>query len=200
MIFATNNQGKLKEIREILSNYEILSLADVSVSVDVLEDQDSFLGNATKKAKEVYSITKQASLADDSGLCIDSLDGWPGVMTHRFLGEDATDEERNLAIIEKCQGLSNRSAKVVCQLVYYDSLEKPITGTGILEGRIASCPRGEHGFGFDSIFELPNGKTLAELTFDEKNQCSARSLAAKDLKQKLDTIFLNDDVSEVYHK
>ena len=72
MIFATNNQGKLKEIREILSNYEILSLADVSVSVDVLEDQDSFLGNATKKAKEVYSITKQASLADDSGLCIDS--------------------------------------------------------------------------------------------------------------------------------
>lgn len=188
MIFATNNISKLKEIREILSGYEILSLSDVGLSIDVLEDQDSFLGNAAKKAKEVYSVTKQASLADDSGLCIDFLDGWPGVMTHRFLGEEATDEERNLAIIEKCRGLSNRSARVVCQLVYYDSFKNLIVGTGVLEGKIASYPRGKNGFGFDSIFELPNGKTLAELTFDEKNQCSARSLAAKDLKQKLDTI------------
>lgn len=200
MIFATNNKGKLKEIREIFSDYEILSLSDVDLSIDVLEDQDSFLGNATKKAKEVYSITNQASFADDSGLCLDAFNGWPGVMTHRFLGEDATDEERNLAIIEKCNEVSNRDASVVCQLVYYDSLGTPIVGTGVLKGKIASSPRGENGFGFDPIFELPNGKTLAELTAEEKNQCSARSLAAIDLKQKLDTLFLNDGVSEVRHK
>ena len=200
MVLATNNKGKLREIRDIFSDYEILSLSDIDLSIDVLEDQDSFLGNATKKAKEVYSITGQSSLADDSGLCLDAFDGWPGVMTHRFLGDDSTDKERNLAIIEKCNSVSNRDASVVCQLVYYDSLGTPIVGTGILQGKITSSPRGENGFGFDSIFELSNGKTLAELSPDEKNQCSARSLAAIDLKQKLDAIFLNDGVSEVRHK
>lgn len=95
MILATNNKGKLKEIREILTEYKIKSLKEVGISVDVVEDQASFQGNALKKAKEIYELAKEAVIADDSGLCITAFDGWPGVMTHRFMGEEATDEERN---------------------------------------------------------------------------------------------------------
>ena len=101
MILATNNMGKLKEIREILKEYEISSLKDKDIDIDVIEDQDTFVGNAKKKALEIYDITHEEVLADDSGLCIETLNGFPGVMTHRFLGENATDEERNQYLIDE---------------------------------------------------------------------------------------------------
>ena len=94
MILASNNKGKLEEIKKILSEYEIYSLKDKNIDVDVEEDQDTFIGNATKKAKEIYETAKEPVIADDSGLCVNALDGYPGVMTHRFLGDDATDEDR----------------------------------------------------------------------------------------------------------
>ena len=140
--------------------------------------------NATKKAKEIYEIAHEEVIADDSGLCINALDGFPGVMTHRFLGDDASDEERNNYLINEVNKYEDRSAQVVCNLVYFDGNET-IIGEGILNGYIAKEQRGTNGFGFDSIFELPNGKTLAELTPDEKNEVSARALAASDLKSKL---------------
>lgn len=184
MIFATNNKGKLKEIREILREYQIKSLEEASIDVDVVEDQDTFYGNALKKAKEIYNLTHEPVIADDSGLCIEAFDGWPGVMTHRFMGDIATDDDRNNAILEKMNGLENRHASVVCNLVYYDGIVE-LVGKGVLVGSIALKRRGTNGFGFDDIFELGNGKTLAELSSEEKNEVSARRLATEDLKQKL---------------
>lgn len=184
MIFASNNNGKLKEVKSILNDYEIYSLKDKSITVDVIEDQDTFLGNALKKAKEIYELTGEITIADDSGLCINALDNFPGVMTHRFLGDEATDIDRNEYLINKLNGFDDRSAKVICNIVYYDG-DKFLVGEGILDGVISNSRRGTNGFGFDDIFELPNGKTLAELEPDEKNLVSARYLALNDLKIKL---------------
>lgn len=184
MIVATNNKGKLEEIKKILSDYEIYSLKQKNIDIDVIEDQDTFLGNAKKKAMEIYEIAREETIADDSGLCIDALGGYPGVMTHRFLGEDATDKMKNEYLINEVNKYDDRSAEVVCNLVYYDG-ENIIIGEGILKGFISRECRGTNGFGFDEIFELPNGLTLAELTPEEKNDISARALAAKDLKKKL---------------
>ena len=184
MILATNNKGKLEEIRKILTDYKIYSLKDKNINVDVEEDKDSFLGNAMKKAKEIYEISHEETIADDSGLCINCLNGFPGVMTHRFLGDDATDRMRNEYLINEVNKYEDRSAQVVCNLVYYDG-EKEIVGEGILKGLISKECRGNNGFGFDEIFELPNGLTLAEITSEEKNEISARSIAIKNLKMKL---------------
>jgi len=184
MIIATNNKGKLEELKKILTEYKLYSLKEKGIDIDVEEDAETFLGNAQKKAKEIYDISKEETIADDSGLCINALDGFPGVMTHRFLGEDATDRMRNEYLIKEFDKYTDRSAQVVCNLVYYDGKDF-IVGEGILNGFIAKECRGTNGFGFDEIFELSNGLTLAELSPDEKNALSARALAAKDLKKKL---------------
>lgn len=186
MIAATNNLGKLKEIREILEEYKIYSLREMGIDVDVEEDGKTFLENAKKKAIEIYKIAQsnEGVIADDSGLCIKVLNGFPGVETHRFLGEDATDKMRNEYLINQVNKYNDRSAQFICNLVYYDGTNITV-GEGILEGFISRECRGENGFGFDEIFELPNGLTLAELSSEEKNSISARSLALKDLKRKL---------------
>lgn len=183
MIFASNNKGKLKEIKDIFYEYDVKSLKDVNLNVYVIEDKDTFYLNAQKKAKEIYSYIKEPVIADDSGLCINAFDGWPGVLTHRFLGENKSDLDRNNAILDKMKNIVNREAKVVCCLVYYDGI-KELVGVGEIDGVISDSIRGDNGFGFDSIFEL-NGKTLAELSSDEKNMLSARKKAAEDLKNKL---------------
>lgn len=184
MIIATNNKGKIEEIKKILSDYDIYSLREKCLDIDVVEDQDTFLGNAKKKAMEIYDLTQEEVIADDSGLCVDALDGFPGVMTHRFLGDDATDRMRNEYLINEVNKYDNRGAKVVCNIVYYNGTDI-IIGEGILPGFISTECRGTNGFGFDEIFELPNGLTLAELTSEQKNEVSARSLALNDLKRKL---------------
>lgn len=184
MIFATNNNGKLREIKEILKDYEIYSLKEKNIDIDVIEDEDTFYGNALKKAKEIYEISEEPVIADDSGLCITALNDFPGVLTHRFLGEDANDEDRNYELIRRVNEYADRSAKVVCSLVYYDG-KNILVGEGILKGQIINEPRGKNGFGFDPIFELENGKTLAEITSEQKNMISARHLAAVDLSNKI---------------
>ena len=186
MIAATNNLDKLKEIREILKEYRIYSLKEKGIDIDVLEDGNTFLENAKKKAIEVYkySNSNEGVIADDSGLCIKALNGFPGVETHRFLGEDATDRERNEYLINEVNKYDDRSAQFICNLVYYDGTNV-IVGEGILDGFISNECRGENGFGFDEIFELSNGLTLAELSSEQKNNKSARSLALNDLKKKL---------------
>lgn len=186
MIAATNNKGKLREIRDILTGYNIYSLEDKNINIDVVEDQDTFIGNAKKKAHEIYELTKEPTIADDSGLCIDALNSFPGVMTHRFLGEDATDVERNEYLINELNKHTNRSAQVICNIVYFDGQEE-IVGEGILKGVISKERRGSNGFGFDEIFELESGQTLAEISKEEKNKISARALALMDLKHKLAT-------------
>ena len=125
-------------------------------------------------------------IADDSGLCIESLEGWPGVNTARFLGQNKTDRQRNEAILEKMVNLkeNQRNATVVCVMTYYNN-EQIIVAKGEIKGKIASECRGENGFGFDEIFELENGKTLAELTSEEKNKISSRKIALENLRKQL---------------
>lgn len=187
MIFASNNEGKIKEIKEILKTEKIESLKDKKIKIEINEDGKTFYENALKKAKAIYEKTKEAVLADDSGLIVTELKTWPGVYTNRFLGKDKTDREKNLAIIDmvnkKCR---NRRAEVVCVLVYFDG-ENVITGEGEIKGNITTSPKGNNGFGFDEIFEY-NNKTLAELSSTEKNQLSARKKAAEDLKEKLEKV------------
>lgn len=190
MVFATNNEGKLRELKEIFGDKNIISLKEIGVNIDVVEDQNSFYGNARKKAIEVFNLVKIPVIADDSGLCINALNDFPGVMTHRFLGTNKTDKEINDTLIKACSNLKDRSAKVVCCLVYYDGVNE-VVETGEINGNITLEARGINGFGFDPIFELDDGKTLAELDSDTKNICSARYLAAKKLKESLNKLDKN---------
>lgn len=186
IVVATNNPGKLKEIKDIIKNYELLSLKDINCEIEVEEDQETFEGNSKKKAKEISEIVNMPCIADDSGLCIEAFNGWPGVHTARFLGEAATPEQRNEAILEKMKNLKEeeRRAKVVCVMTYYEK-GQIIVAKGEVEGKIAKEPRGESGFGFDPIFELENGKTYAELLEEEKNTISHRKRALENLEKQL---------------
>lgn len=183
MIAATNNLGKLNEIKQILCDYEIQSLNDKKILVDVIEDGKTFYDNALKKAKEIYAIAGEPVIADDSGLCIDYFNGWPGVYTHRFL-DNSSDYERNEYILNKMKEITLRDAQSVCVIVYYDG-EKIITTTGTINGNISKTQKGSNGFGYDTIFELDNGLTLAELSEEEKNKISARFIALSKLEKEL---------------
>lgn len=186
IVVATNNPGKIKEIKEILTDYELVTLKDIGCEVEVEEDQETFEGNSKKKAEEIAKAINMPCIADDSGLCIDAFDGWPGVYTARFLGEGATNEQKNEAILEKMKELNGeeRKARVKCVVTYCEN-GKFIVGKGEIEGRIAQEPRGKRGFGFDPIFELENGKTYAEISQEEKNQISHRKRALENLKKQL---------------
>lgn len=183
IIVATNNLGKLKEIRAILDNYEVISLKDLNLSVDIVEDGKTFKENALKKAREVFKITKIPAIADDSGLCINVLEGFPGINTARFLGNNASDNDRNNYILEKLKDKKERErkAEVVCDIAYVDEKNEYVV-EGVIKGKIACKKRGNNGFGFDPIFELDNGKTLAELEEYEKNNVSSRKIALEKLK------------------
>lgn len=188
IVMATNNQGKLKEVREILEDYEILSLKDLACDIEVEEDQDTFEGNSLKKAREISKLLKMPCIADDSGLCIEELNGFPGVLTARFLGENASQKERNDYLISKLEGKENRKATVVTVMTYVNEEKKQeLVARGEINGNIAKEKRGDNGFGFDEIVELENGKTLAELTNEEKNQISSRKIALENLKKQLES-------------
>lgn len=186
IVVATNNQGKIKEIKKILENYELLTLRDVGCEIEVDEDQETFEGNSLKKAKEISETINMPCIADDSGLCIDVFCGWPGVYTARFLGQNSTTEERNNAILNKMRDLKDdeRKAEVKCVITYYEN-GKILVGKGEIKGKIAKEPKGNNGFGFDPIFETETGKTYAELSEQEKNAISHRKMALENLKKQL---------------
>ena len=184
IIIASNNKGKIKEAQEILKDYEIISMSDAGINIDVEEDQDTFERNAKKKAETIAKkLEGRMCIADDSGIEIEYLDGFPGVRTKRWF--EGTDRERNEAIIEKLKGVPHekRKIKFITALTLADC-KKTNTVIGSMEGYVAECPRGENGFGFDEIFELEDGRTLAELSADEKNEISARKKALENLKEK----------------
>ena len=189
IIVATNNSGKLREIKEILKDYEIIGLKDLNLDIKIIEDGKTFKENALIKAKEVFKATNIPSIADDSGLCIDALNGFPGINTARFLGESASDEDRNNYILEKMKDNkeSERTAEVICSIAYVDSKNEFVV-EGVVKGKIPYQKRGNNGFGFDPIFELENGKTLAELEDFEKNNVSSRKIALEKLKEILENI------------
>ena len=186
-IFATGNEGKMREVREILSDLgmEILSMKEAGVSMDIVEDGITFEENARIKARAVQKATGALVLADDSGLAVDYLNGEPGVYSARYMGEDTSYVIKNKSIIDRLKGIqgSARSARFCCAIaaVFPDGSEA--VTEGIIEGVIAESPSGEGGFGYDPIFYLPErGMTTAELSAEEKNAVSHRGNALRKMK------------------
>lgn len=188
IVIASGNAGKIKEAQEILKEFKITSIKDAGIDIDVEEDKDTFEGNAIKKAEVIANkLNGKKCIADDSGIEIEYLNGFPGVVTKRWF--EGTDRERNLKLIEKLKGVpkENRKIKFTTAIALSDG-KNTICELGIIDGFVAEEVKGENGFGFDEIFELENGKTLAELTQEEKNQISARKIALEKIKQKLDNL------------
>lgn len=188
IIIASGNKGKIKEAQEILNEYNIVSIKDVGLDIDVEEDGKTFEENAIKKAETIAKELKgQFCIADDSGIEIEYLDGFPGVRTKRW--HNGTDRERNLALLEKLDGIpkEKRKIKFVTAIAASDG-KNTICEKGIIEGYVTEKPRGDNGFGFDEIFELDNGKTLAEISDEEKNKISARKIALERIRNKLEEI------------
>ena len=188
IVVASTNKGKIKDISEILKEYKIIPMDELKIDLDVEEDQETFKGNAIKKAKTIAKLLNgKMCLADDSGIEIEYLNGFPGVYTKRW--KDGTDRQRNLSIIEKLKDVPKEKRKIVFSTAIAISDGKnTICEVGKVEGFIAQEVRGENGFGFDEIFELENGKTLAQLTPEQKNQISARKIALEKIKEKLNNI------------
>lgn len=190
LIFATNNQGKIKEVRMILSDltYDILSLADAGISVEVIEDGNTFEENAIIKAKTIMEYTGEIVMADDSGLEIDALNKEPGIHSARFLGEDTSYEVKNQYILDKLKDIryEERTARFVCAIACAFPDGKMITKRGVMEGIIGYETKGDNGFGYDPIFFLPEFDcTSAELSLEQKNQVSHRAKALKAVKKEL---------------
>ena len=185
IIMASGNKGKIREAQEILKEYKIIPMKEIGIEIDVEEDQDTFLGNAIKKAETIAKKSDgKMCLADDSGIEIEYLNGFPGVYTKRW--HVGTDRERNLAIIEKMKDVpkEKRKLKFITAMAISDG-NNTITSVEYIDGYVAENVRGNNGFGFDEIFELENGKTLAEISNEEKNKLSARKKALESLKNKI---------------
>ena len=188
LVFATTNKGKLAELEALVKGLPVtvLSLKDVE-AVHVEEDQPTFEGNAQKKARVCCERTGLSVLADDTGLCVDALGGAPGVHSARFAAAqddsvlgDAEERYRanNARLLEELASVpaEKRTARFRCALCLARPGEPPIIEVGECEGRIAFAPRGDHGFGYDPLFDLPDlGRTFAELTPEEKNRLSHRA-------------------------
>ena len=185
IVIASGNKGKIEEAGEILKEYKIISMKELGIDIDVEENQNTFKGNAIKKAETIAEMLDgKLCIADDSGIEIEYLDGFPGVHTKRW--HKGTDRERNLAIIDKLKGVpkEKRKIKFITAIALSDG-KNTICEIGEIEGWVAEKVRGENGFGFDEIFELENGKTLAEISQEEKNEISARRIALENLRKKL---------------
>ena len=185
IIIASGNKGKIKEAQEILAEYKITPIKELGIDIDVEEDKDTFVDNAIKKATEIsLYLSGKKCMSDDSGIEIPYLDGFPGVFTKRW--HAGTDRDRNMEIIRKLEGVSKENRKVIfTTAIALAEGDKLVTAEVKIEGYISEEPRGKNGFGFDEIFELENGKTLAELSQEEKNEISARKKALESIKAKL---------------
>ncbi|MGB5694760.1 MAG: RdgB/HAM1 family non-canonical purine NTP pyrophosphatase [Polyangiales bacterium] len=185
ILVATTNAGKLREYQRLFSDIaglELHSLASLPEPIDVVEDCDSFYGNALKKATEIAARAGVPCLADDSGLEVDGLGGGPGVLSARYAGEDATDLQNNEKLLSELSGVSGegRKARFRCTIVLVDRDGRELAVVeGTCEGHIGREPRGRHGFGYDPLF-IPEGyaKTMAELSPETKNAISHRAKAA----------------------
>ncbi|MFL1674681.1 XTP/dITP diphosphatase [Paenibacillus dendritiformis] len=203
IIIATQNKGKLKEFQLAFQSLgkRVLSMADYPQLPDIEEDGDTFTANALKKAKTMAEALNLPVLADDSGLCVDRLDGAPGVYSARYAGGHGDDQANNAKLLAElgklppleanaeapagCRILS--PARFVCVLVLYDPARQSfVEAAGTADGYIIDQPRGTHGFGYDPLFYLPElGRTMAELTPEEKERISHRGAAIRRMLDKL---------------
>lgn len=194
LIVATKNPGKVREFKEILEplGFEVVSQTEAGVSLDVEETGTTFAENAALKARAIYQATGCATVADDSGLAVDALDGAPGVYSARYAGEGASDAERNQKLLHALADVpkGKRTAQFICAihliLPTEGSTPEEITAHGECPGVIGFAPRGENGFGYDPLFYVANGKSFAELSAEEKNQCSHRARALAQMTRELE--------------
>ena len=192
IIFATGNEGKMKEIRMILADMglPILSMKEAGVEAQIVEDGTSFEENAVIKAKAVMEMTGEIAMADDSGLEVDYLNGEPGIYSARYMGEDTSYDIKNANLIQRLDGVAkeDRTARFVCAIaaVFPDGSHKVVRGT--IEGYIGWEPAGTNGFGYDPIFYVDEyGCSTAELSPEEKNKISHRGNALRMMKEELIT-------------
>jgi XTP/dITP diphosphohydrolase len=184
LLFATKNNGKFKEVSHIFGEeyFELLSLNDFNNVGEILETGNTFMENAALKAEYVFKKFHFPTIADDSGLVVEQLNGEPGVYSARYAGANVTDDMNNKKLLSKLLDFPRpHKAKFVCSAVFYDGTDFVKT-SGEVFGQIIDQPRGKNGFGYDPLF-LPEGfdKTTAELDLDEKNQISHRAKAFKSL-------------------
>lgn len=190
IIFATSNEGKMKEIRMILNDldYDILSMKEAGVDVEIIEDGLTFEANAIIKAEKIMQLTGEIVLADDSGLEVDAMDKAPGIYSARFLGEDTSYQIKNQYILDKLKDVpqNERSARFVCAIACAFPGGQIITKRATIEGYIGYNIVGENGFGYDPIFWLPEYKcSSAELSLEEKNKISHRGKALEAMKTEI---------------
>lgn len=191
IVFASNNEGKIKEIREILKDFdaEILTMKEAGADIEIEENGTTFEENALIKARAVMQITGEITMADDSGLEIDYLNGEPGVYSARYMGHDTSYDIKNNAIIERMKNVSgnDRSARFVCAIAAVFPDGKEFVEKGTMEGVIGEKPMGENGFGYDPILFLPQyNKSSAQLTSEEKNRISHRGEAINKMKAAIE--------------
>ncbi len=187
IIMATNNSGKIRELKSMLSGYEVISQKEAGIDIDPEENGLTFEDNAIIKAKALSELVENVYIiAEDSGICVEALDGYPGTKTKRAaseeLGRVVTDEERNNFLIEKLKDIDNKKVVWQTTIALIDKEKNIVTFTGIVEGIVADEMIGENGFGFDPIFYIEEeNKTLAQMSQEEKDKYSARKRATEKL-------------------
>ena len=190
LLLATRNPHKLREVRELLSetDFEVISIADLTDIPEIIEDGDTFEANADKKARVLASLTGRTAIADDSGIEVDALDGAPGIYSARFAGVSGpgADEANNRLLVEKLQNVApgDRTARYRCVLAIVTPDGEARYSSGTVEGRIVDEPSGNGGFGYDPHFLVEGdaqGRRMAELSPSEKNAISHRGKALREL-------------------
>ena len=189
VIIATKNEGKVREFQELLKpfGFEPVSMTEAGVDIEIDEDGETFEENAHIKAKAVRAVSGLPVIADDSGLEVEFLGGAPGIYSARYAGEHATDKERNDKILDEMYGVDIplRNARFVCAIYFILDNKREYCVTGTLDGYIGDEAVGEGGFGYDPIFMLEDGRSLAELSDKEKNKISHRANAMRKLAEEL---------------
>ena len=189
-VLATHNPGKLKEMGDILARFgvEVLSPKDLGITVDVEETGATFAENAMLKAKAICAAAKLPAIADDSGLCVDALNGGPGVYSARYGGEGLDDKGRYMLLLNSMRGQPTRAAHFACAIACVFPNGDELTAEGRCDGTIAFAPIGEGGFGYDPVFFVPElKKTFGQLTAEEKSAISHRGRALAVFVEKLET-------------
>jgi len=193
IILATNNSKKLAEIESLLSDLSVETIPQATLKIGIAEEPfDTFIENALTKARFASSASNLPAIADDSGLCLDALNGMPGILSARFSGELTDDETNNKKLLELLKDEKNRKAHYYCALVFITSKSdpQPIIAEGIWQGEILLEPKGKNGFGYDPIFlDYKTDLSAAELTSELKNRISHRGQALQKLKQKLKILY-----------
>ena len=191
LIIASNNAHKLTEMKAILAPFfdDVQSMREAGIEHETVEDGQTFMENALKKARELAEISGCCAIADDSGLCVDALDGAPGIYSARFSGVHGDDKANNRLLLQKLEGVQDRGAHYTCAIALVWPDGKTVTAEDYLYGEIAHDERGSNGFGYDPLFLLPElGLRTAEISAEEKNRISHRGKALRQLVEKLEAM------------